>query len=68
MSKRNGNFHITPAALTVTEAADYLRISAASIWRLLEQGALQRTRIGGRTVIRRADLDGFLDRCTEASR
>lgn len=54
-------------ACTVDEAADYLRVSRASIWRLLRGGALPRVRIGGRTVVRRLDLDTFLARAVEAA-
>jgi excisionase family DNA binding protein len=58
---RNG-FPIPSAALNVDEAADYLRISRASVWRLLRNRTVARVRIGGRTVIRRIDLDAFLER------
>ncbi|WP_133768512.1 helix-turn-helix domain-containing protein [Enterovirga rhinocerotis] len=54
--------HSAPGALSVNEAADYLRISRASVWRLLKIGALPRVRLGGRTVIRRVDLDALLAR------
>jgi excisionase family DNA binding protein len=57
---------IPSAAFTIEEAADYIRISRASIWRLLKSGALTRVRIGGRTVIRRIDLDSFLERSVAA--
>ena len=50
------------AAFTVDEVAACFRISRASVWRLLKNGALARTRIGGRTVIRRIDADNFLAR------
>lgn len=56
-----------PAAFSVPEAADYLRISTASLWRLLEHGKLRRTKIGHRTVIRKADLDSFLEACAESA-
>ncbi|MEZ0212986.1 MAG: helix-turn-helix domain-containing protein [Xanthobacteraceae bacterium] len=56
-----------PAAFTVEEAADYLRLSRAGIWRLLKDGRLPRARIGGRTLIRRVDVDAFLERCVEAA-
>lgn len=52
-------------ALTVGEAAAYFRVSRASVWRLLRSGELPRTRIGGRTVVRRVDADAFLARCTQ---
>lgn len=50
------------AAFTVDEVAAYFRVSRASVWRLLKTGALARTRIGGRTVVRRIDADTFLAR------
>lgn len=54
-------------AFSVEEFAAYCRISRAGAWRLLKDGALPRTRIGGRTVIRRADADAFLARCVEGA-
>lgn len=57
------NNPVTPAAFTAEEAADYLRISRAGIYRLMKNGALPRAKIGDRTVIRRVDLDAFLDGC-----
>ncbi|WP_238273390.1 helix-turn-helix domain-containing protein [Methylobacterium cerastii] len=51
-----------PAAFSVDELAAFFRISRASVWRLLKKGSLARTRIGGRTVIRRIDADAFLAR------
>ena len=61
------NFPIPSAALTVDEAADYIRVSRAMIWRLLKNKLLARTRIGGRTVVRRIDLDAFLAKAVEAA-
>jgi len=61
------NFPIPSAALTVDEAADYIRVSRATIWRLLRNKSLARARIGGRTVVRRIDLDAFLARAVEAA-
>ena len=56
-----------PAGLSVPEAAGYLGVSTASVWRLLKSGDLPRTRILGRTVIRRSDADAFLARCVGAA-
>jgi excisionase family DNA binding protein len=61
------NFPIPSAALTVDEAADYLRVSRATIWRLLRNKLLARARIGGRTVVRRIDADAFLARAVDAA-
>jgi excisionase family DNA binding protein len=60
------SFPIPSAALSVDEAADYLRISRASVWRLLRNRAIARVRIGKRTVVRRVDLDSFLERAAAA--
>jgi excisionase family DNA binding protein len=56
---------VLSGALNVEEAADYLRVSRATIWRLLSTKELRRVRIGGRTVIRRVDLDPFLQQAVE---
>ena len=56
---------VLSGALHVEEAADYLRVSRATIWRLLSTKELRRVRIGGRTVIRRVDLDSFLEQAVE---
>ena len=56
---------VLSGALNVEEAADYLRVSRATIWRLLSNKELRRVRIGGRTVIRRVDLDSFLEQGVE---
>lgn len=56
---------VLSGALNVEEAADYLRVSRATIWRLLSAKELRRVRIGGRTVIRRVDLESFLEQAVE---
>jgi excisionase family DNA binding protein len=56
---------VLSGVLNVEEAADYLRVSRATIWRLLSTKALRRVRIGGRTVIRRLELDSFLEQAVE---
>ena len=55
------------AVLTVEELTDYFRISRASVWRLLASGQLRKTRIGGRTLVRRVDADAFLARCADVA-
>ncbi|SHH20620.1 helix-turn-helix domain-containing protein [Bradyrhizobium erythrophlei] len=61
------SFPIPSAALTVDEAADYLRVSRATIWRLLRNKSLARARIGGRTVVRRVDAEAFLARAVDVA-
>jgi excisionase family DNA binding protein len=42
--------------LSVTEAADLLRVSVVSIRRYLGQGKLKRFKVGSRTLVRQADV------------
>ncbi|BBF92126.1 helix-turn-helix domain-containing protein [Blastochloris tepida] len=49
-------------ALTVPEAAAYLRVSRSSVYNLFERGDLRPIKVGGRTLIRKADVDALLDR------
>ncbi|HEV2711424.1 MAG TPA: helix-turn-helix domain-containing protein [Edaphobacter sp.] len=46
----------TGELLTTKEAAEVLRVSHWTISAWLSQGKLQRTKVGGRTMINRADL------------
>lgn len=52
---------ITPAALSVVQAAQYLGVSRASVYRLMNSGDLRTTKLGGRTLIRRVDADALLE-------
>ncbi|HEY9346236.1 MAG TPA: helix-turn-helix domain-containing protein [Inquilinus sp.] len=58
---------VSPAAFTAEEAADYLRISRAGVYRLMRDRKLPRAKIGDRTVIRRVDLDAFLASAVEVA-
>lgn len=49
-------------AMTVPEAAAYLRISRASLYRLFRDGDLKPRKIAGRTLVRRVDADALLAR------
>jgi excisionase family DNA binding protein len=57
---------VAPGALSVDRAAEYLSISRAGLYRIFKSGALKPARIGGRTVVRRLDLDEFLARSVGA--
>ena len=46
---------------TIPEAADYLRISRALLYKLIRQGRIQTVKIGKRTIVRGAELERFLD-------
>jgi excisionase family DNA binding protein len=51
---------------TISEAADYLRISRALLYRLVRQGDIRTTKIGKRTIVRGGELERFLD-CQQAA-
>jgi len=55
-----------PAALTIREASDYLRVSPSTLYRLFREKKLSAARVGGRTLVRRLDADAFLARCAGA--
>jgi excisionase family DNA binding protein len=56
---------VQSAALTVEEAAEYLRVSRTTLFRLFNQKILPRARIGGRTLVRRVDLEALLERASK---
>ena len=54
--------HIEPsAAMSIPSAAHYLAVSRSGIYRLINNGSLPRLKIGGRSLIRRADADALLE-------
>lgn len=55
----------SPAAMSIKQAAKYLAISEASLFRLLKVGELRPAKVGGRTLIRRLDADELLARSIE---
>jgi excisionase family DNA binding protein len=50
---------IQPLALTTAEAARSLGIGKTKLFELIGSGALPAVRLGGRTLIRREDLEAF---------
>ena len=51
---------IDSPVMNVDEAAEYLRVSRASVWRLLKSSTLTRVRVGARVVIRKSELDALI--------
>lgn len=49
---------------TVNEATEALGIGRTTLYELINAGKLAVVKIGSRTIIRRKDLDAFLDRHT----
>jgi excisionase family DNA binding protein len=45
----------------IIEAARYLRVSKAYVWKLIARGKLRATRIGRRTVVRETAIRAMLD-------
>jgi len=51
-----------PIVLRIQPAADYLSVSRAFLYQLIERGELARIKLGGRAAgIRRADLDAWVN-------
>jgi 7-cyano-7-deazaguanine synthase len=46
--------------LSVKEVANTLRISASGVYRLIESGALQRLKVGNRTLFERAEVERYI--------
>jgi excisionase family DNA binding protein len=51
-----------PRLLTVDEAAKMLRISRGSLYTLMKNKKIRVTKIGGRTLIDRKDIDDFIEK------
>jgi excisionase family DNA binding protein len=51
---------------SVKEAAKLMAVSERSIYNLLEQGTLKSVKVGARRLVRRDELDSFVNRLTEA--
>jgi excisionase family DNA binding protein len=45
---------------TIIEAAQYLRISRALLYKLIQNGRIRTVKVGARTIIRGAELERFL--------
>jgi len=54
-----------PTLLTVPEAAAYLSLGASTMWALIQRGELRALKSGRRTLLRRADLDAYVERLIE---
>lgn len=56
----NQKSEITPAALRVEQAAQYLSLGRMSIYRLIRERRLRPVKVGAATLIPRAQLDALL--------
>jgi excisionase family DNA binding protein len=51
-----------PVVLRIQPAAEYISVSRAFLYRLIERGELPKIKLGGRAAgIRRADLDAWVN-------
>ena len=57
---------VPPLLHTVPQAAERLRVSESSVWRLLRLGKLCATTVLGRTLISEAELQRFVAEATRA--
>ncbi len=48
--------------MTVEQVADYLQLNKLTVYKYIREGRLSAARLGKAYRIRRADVDGFLDR------
>lgn len=48
-------------AFGVIEAAEALSVGKSTVWRWIHDGRLKTIKLGGRTLIRRSELDRLLD-------
>jgi excisionase family DNA binding protein len=52
---------VTTPCFTINEAAQYLRISRAHLYKLIHDRRIKTVKIGARTIIRGDELGRFLD-------
>jgi excisionase family DNA binding protein len=58
--------HLEKLAYRVDEAAQVTGLSKATLYRLVERGELHTIKVGARTLIRRAEIEGYFDRLAAA--
>ncbi len=52
---------VTPAALSISEAARFLGLGRTKLYELIQHGDLPVVHLGGRTLIRRLDAEALLN-------
>ena len=62
MSTRIADTVFQPVVLSIPQAGAYLSVSPDTVRRLIRNGTIPHARIGNSIRIRRADLDGYLER------
>jgi excisionase family DNA binding protein len=59
--KQLGGINMENSNLTVREVAQYLNRSETTIYNMLNQGEIPGIKLGGKWIVRKEDLDSFLD-------
>ena len=52
--------------LTTVEVAKTLKVSRATVYKLMQRGELKSVHLGSRRLIRRSDLESFIESLEEA--
>lgn len=52
-----------PPLFTISELADYLQVSTATIYRLMHDGTLVGVRVGSSLRFTRKNIEDFLENC-----
>lgn len=58
----NANVNTIPEVMTVDEVAQYLRVSRSTVYRLLRDGEIPASKVGGYWRFRRHVIDTWLSR------
>ncbi len=66
ISERNSEIML-PQLFTDEEAAEYLKVSRMSLWRLRKAGELSFVRVTSRIMYRRSDLENFIQRHSQTA-
>jgi excisionase family DNA binding protein len=56
----NRQFDFEECNFSVTEAAQYLRVSRSYLYKLFSTGSLRPTKLGARTIVRGAEMKRFM--------
>lgn len=53
---------VTWLSIPAARLGPYIGVSPRRVWQLIKLGELKATKIGGKTVVRRVDVEAFLQR------
>lgn len=61
MASNGSSVRSLPPVLTVSEVAEYLRVTTKTVYALVKQGRLQSFRVGRAMRFHRADVEAFIE-------